>query len=119
MENIIKFKNESYIKILSDKTQCKSRGQRAKLHLHPNDTVPSDIVSNILEGSVNMSKQIVCNKCGKPFDIWDKQENFQIYRNLGYGTKYDGSKLDLNLCCNCMEELVDGCWINPIIDIEK
>ena len=119
MENIIKFKNESYIKILSDKTQCKSRGQRAKLHLHPNDTVPSDIVSNILEGSVNMSKQIVCNKCGKPFDIWDKQENFQIYRNLGDGTKYDGSKLELNLCCNCMEELVDGCWINPIIDIEK
>lgn len=119
MRDIIFFKNGSYIKVVADKAQCKSRGERAKLHLLPCDTVSNNIINNFPERSVNMSKQIICNKCGKTFDIWDKQENFRIYRNLGYGTKYDGSKLELDLCCSCMEELVDGCRIHPIIYIEK
>lgn len=48
-----------------------------------------------------------CNKCGKEMDIWDRQENFSINGICGYGTKYDGSKIQLNLCCDCMEELID------------
>ena len=58
----------------------------------------------------------ICNKCGKEFDIWDSQENFSIHRRLGYGTKYDGSDLKMNLCCNCMEKLIDGCKFSPIKD---
>lgn len=46
-----------------------------------------------------------CNKCGKEMDIWDRQENFSINRRCGYGTKYDGFGIQLNLCCDCMEEL--------------
>ena len=57
----------------------------------------------------------ICNKCGKEFDIWDKQEDFSIYRVAGYGTKFDGSKIELDLCCECMEKLVDECIISPII----
>ena len=63
-----------------------------------------------------MAKDIICNKCGKKFDIWDTQESFSIYRHLGYGTKYDSNNLELDLCCDCMEKLVDECIVSPIIE---
>lgn len=56
-----------------------------------------------------------CNKCGKEMDIWDRQENFYIRGICGYGTKYDGSEIQLNLCCDCMEELIDTCVVSPVI----
>ena len=59
-------------------------------------------------------KNYICNKCGKEFDIWDKQHHFHIYREFGYGTKFDGDELQLNLCCSCMEEIIDSCTISPI-----
>jgi len=56
-----------------------------------------------------------CNKCGKEFDVYDSQEDFSIYSLLiGYGSKYDGSSLELDLCCECMDELIDSCKISPI-----
>ncbi len=63
-----------------------------------------------------MAKEIICNKCGKKFDFWDTQEDFSIKKSLGYGTKYDGSTLELNLCCECMEKLIEECAISPISD---
>lgn len=63
-----------------------------------------------------MSKQSVCNKCGKVLDLWDKQENFHMSKELGYGTKYDGSTLELDLCCSCMDELIEACTLTPIIE---
>lgn len=68
--------------------------------------------------SITASKGIVCNKCGRVFNIWDTQENFSIKRSLGYGTIYDGDELDINLCCECMEKLIEECIISPIIDTE-
>lgn len=59
-------------------------------------------------------KKIICNKCGKEFDCWDEQEGFSIHSYCGYGTKYDGDKLDLDLCCDCMEKLIDECVVSPI-----
>lgn len=35
-------------------------------------------------------------------------------KRLGYGTKNDGDILDLHLCCQCMDKLVDECDISPI-----
>jgi len=61
-----------------------------------------------------MAKQLICNKCGKKFDIYDEQEQFSINRWLGYGTKYDGGHLELDLCCKCMEELIESCKVNPV-----
>lgn len=49
-------------------------------------------------------------------DIWDKQEEFSIHTRCGYGTKFDGSDIELDLCCDCMEELVDSCKISPVTD---
>ena len=62
-----------------------------------------------------MAELLVCNKCGKIFDVWDTQEDFSIKRQLGYGTKYDGDELNLHLCCDCMEKIADACKFSPII----
>ena len=66
-----------------------------------------------------MSIVRTCNKCGKKFDEWDTEEDFSLYSTLGYGTVYDGSKLELDLCCKCMEELIGSCVISPIVDIYR
>lgn len=65
---------------------------------------------------VKESTSVSCNMCGKPLDTFDTQEDFSIHRKLGYGTKNDGSVLDLHLCCDCLDRLVDNCMISPIID---
>ena len=58
--------------------------------------------------------KIVCNMCGKEFDIWDKQEDFSIHKKCGYGTKYDGETLNLDICCDCMEQIIGACRVSPI-----
>lgn len=65
-----------------------------------------------------MTGSITCNHCGKVFDLWDTQEGFSIKKRLGYGTKFDGDELNMNLCCDCMEQLIDDCLISPIIQTD-
>lgn len=55
-----------------------------------------------------------CNVCGKRFDEWDNQENIHIHQRLGYGSKYDGEYIELDMCLCCLDELIDGCKIFPI-----
>lgn len=59
-------------------------------------------------------KKIICNKCGKEFDMWDEQEDFSIHRQAGYGSKYDGQNIELDLCCECMDKLIEECKISPL-----
>lgn len=61
-----------------------------------------------------MQEQKVCNKCGKILDTWDIQEDFTLERALGFGTKHDGETLKLRLCCKCIEDLINGCKVNPL-----
>lgn len=61
-----------------------------------------------------MSSKVYCNMCGKELDFWDRQEGFSIHTHCGYGTKYDGEYIELDLCCECMENLVEKCEISPI-----
>lgn len=61
----------------------------------------------------------VCNKCGQEMDFWDLQEDFSIHKAFGYGTRYDGYQLNLNLCCGCMESLIKDCVINPVVGNEE
>lgn len=62
----------------------------------------------------------LCNLCGKEFDEWDEQEGFGIHTRAGYGSKFDGDSVELDLCCECfdrlMDKLVPECKINPIIE---
>lgn len=61
-----------------------------------------------------MAKDFYCNKCGKKLDMWDVQEDFSLQRTLGYGSRYDGDTLDLDLCCECMDKLIEECAIPPV-----
>ena len=64
-------------------------------------------------GGENISK---CNLCGRDLGFFDINEDFSWSKRLGYGTKYDGDYLDLHLCCECLEKIVDKCAVNPIIE---
>lgn len=60
-----------------------------------------------------------CNICGKEFDMWDEQEAFSLHKQLGYGTKFDGEYLNINICCECMENIICSCQISPLTDVEE
>lgn len=59
--------------------------------------------------------ETVCNLCGKPFDEWDQEENLCIHSYVGYGSKFDTSIVDMHICCNCFDSLVERCVKNPIV----
>lgn len=61
-----------------------------------------------------MSRTVICNKCGKKLNASDIEENFSMYKIMGYGTKYDGEVLEMDFCCDCMEKLIDWCDVCPI-----
>ena len=60
----------------------------------------------------------ICNMCGKEFTMWDEQENRGVHDQFGYGSKHDGDNIDLDLCCDCFDKVMDWiipqCKINPI-----
>lgn len=60
-----------------------------------------------------------CNLCGKVLDMCDEHCDFVISKEfIGYGSKYDGDAVELRLCCECFDAIVDACHLNPIIDNE-
>lgn len=68
--------------------------------------------------------KLVCNMCGKDFDMWDTQENFGFHHHVGYGSEFDGEVINLDLCCECFDKLMKehilpGCRISPIEGQEK
>ena len=52
-------------------------------------------------------KKYYCNKCGKELDIFDIQSGIRMHDVLGYGSKYDSEAINLDLCCECTDELID------------
>ena len=39
----------------------------------------------------------LCNVCGKEFDMCDDHAKFGLHMPAGYGSKFDGDKIDLDL----------------------
>lgn len=66
-----------------------------------------------------IAKKTFCNKCGKPFDMWDEVSGFEAESVLGFGSKYDGLRLELDLCCKCMDTLIEECKISPLVEEES
>ena len=64
----------------------------------------------------------LCNVCGKEFDMCDDHAKFGLHMPAGYGSKFDGDKIDLDLCCDCFDKLIDKlipmCKINPIAEMD-
>lgn len=64
-----------------------------------------------------MKKTITyCNRCGKEFDETDMMCDFHVRRRIGYGSVHDGELFVLDLCCDCLDNLIDSCKIKPILD---
>jgi hypothetical protein len=48
-----------------------------------------------------------CTVCGKDFDRFDDQENFEIeFPYIGYGSNYDTCSINAKLCCQCFDAMV-------------
>lgn len=64
--------------------------------------------------------KVTCNMCGREIYMWDEDNGFSIDTRFGYGSKRDGEKIQLDLCCNCMDKVADyviqKCKINPIAE---
>lgn len=60
-----------------------------------------------------MAKITTCNICGEEFDFWDTQEGVQLAHVCGYGSKYDGDSVVIDICCKCFGDLIDSCKVNP------
>lgn len=71
-------------------------------------------------------KATKCNLCGKIFDYWDYEENFELnFKINGLYSKYNCHHVNLNLCIDCIsrfDNLIDyilnQCEINPIIETQ-
>lgn len=55
-----------------------------------------------------------CNICGSKMDFWDIQGDYTIHTTAGYGSKYDEEEIELHICCDCMDKIIDQCKITPI-----
>lgn len=55
-----------------------------------------------------------CNICGSKMDVWDIQEDYTIHTRIGYGSKYDEEEIELHICCDCMDKIIDKCAISPL-----
>lgn len=62
-----------------------------------------------------MAKVLFCNKCGKQIQQYDEVNGFHHSGRFGYGSKYDGELFEVDLCVDCIDELVDKFTIDPII----
>lgn len=60
--------------------------------------------------------KITCNLCGKPFDEADRHQHLSLYTSIGYGSRYDGKYLALDMCNNCMDTIIDQCAVPPLED---
>ena len=58
-----------------------------------------------------MDGTCICTMCGKKFDFWDTQENFCFDHHIGYGSKYDMQRVQIKLCCDCFDKVMD--WVIP------
>lgn len=66
--------------------------------------------------------KVYCNKCGKLLGGIEAECVEHIDHVIGYGSKYDGEKLAIDLCQTCFDEFVDDMKeryeISPIVERE-
>lgn len=60
-------------------------------------------------GINKVQEPVLCSKCGKILDVFDRKQRFSIHKKIGYGSEYDGCTMNLNLCCDCMDWLIKQC----------
>lgn len=59
-----------------------------------------------------------CDLCGKVFNNYDEQEGFGLRYEVGYGSRYDGSSINVDICCDCFDKMMDE-YIVPKLKFDK
>lgn len=57
----------------------------------------------------------VCNCCGKELGDYDQDYDYTFVVRMGYGTSHDLEYAEIHMCCACLDKLVEGCAVNPIV----
>lgn len=55
-----------------------------------------------------------CHHCGEVLDEWSYYEDIHIQKYLGYGSRYDGKELRMQLCCDCLDNYIEECKLSPL-----
>lgn len=67
-----------------------------------------------------MKKTIIqCNMCGREMDEADLKNGLCAERRAGTGFVYADKAMRLDLCCDCLDNLIDSCRISPITEAPK
>ncbi len=53
-----------------------------------------------------------CDLYGKEYNEWDNQARFGLHYDVGYGSKYDGERINIDMCCDCFDKLMTD-YIEP------
>lgn len=61
-----------------------------------------------------MARKITCNCCGKEMDTVDLCGATSITKMLGYGSKYDGAYVEIDICPDCFDKIIDNMKVPPI-----
>ena len=48
-----------------------------------------------------------CTMCGEEFEWEDYQANHYYSEYMGYGSRYDPSVFEVQLCCRCFDDVID------------
>lgn len=61
---------------------------------------------------------IQCNVCGRDTRNTEVHIEIQIHQLIGYGSRYDGEKIDFDVCAKCVDTILEAiskvCKISPI-----
>ena len=76
--------------------------------------IPVDTKSLILyaghhsnEKAEEYAAKTKCTMCGKPFTFIDMKQNISFDKHIGYGSKHDLEHIKMNLCCDCLDKVLD------------
>ena len=64
-----------------------------------------------------MARCYICNRCGKKFDALDEMNGLHENGIFGYGSKNDGMEFHIDLCLDCIDEIVSEFKIPATADL--
>lgn len=70
----------------------------------------------IVPCKIKENQDLICNCCGKVID--DLSGSLTIDGVMPWLSKYDFDLLDMTLCPDCLDAIVDGCAVSPITAYE-
>lgn len=57
-----------------------------------------------------------CNMCGKEISNREARNGVYFAGRLGYGSTYDGQRIQFDLCTECTDNLIEAFNISPLED---